>query len=211
LGTLLAILTIAPAAAQQPSQEQISAIRSACRSDFMANCSGVTPGGRDALECLKRNLGKLSGSCKSAVSAVTPAAPAAAAPPAAKPAATAPAATETEAPPAATEPATPAAPAKPKSRPVAKTKPPAKPAVEPAAAEPPGAPPPTAAAPEGPPPAAPLLPPRVALMIVRTCTADRLAFCDGVPLGGGRIIACLMRNRGSLSEPCRDAFAAAGQ
>ena len=25
-------------------------------SDFIANCSGVTPGGKDALDCLKRNL-----------------------------------------------------------------------------------------------------------------------------------------------------------
>ena len=57
------LLLIGPGArAQQPSQDQIAAIRASCRSDFMANCSGVTPGGKDALECLKRNLAKLSGS-----------------------------------------------------------------------------------------------------------------------------------------------------
>ena len=68
------LLLIGPGArAQQPSQDQIAAIRASCRSDFMANCSGVTPGGKDALECLKRNLAKLSGSCKTAVSAITPA------------------------------------------------------------------------------------------------------------------------------------------
>ena len=56
------LLLIGPGArAQQPSQDQIAAIRASCRSDFMANCSGVTPGGKDALECLKRNLAKLSG------------------------------------------------------------------------------------------------------------------------------------------------------
>ena len=76
----LLLLTGPGARAQQPSQEQIAAIRASCRSDFMANCSGVTPGGKDALECLKRNLAKLSGSCQTAVSAITPAPPAAPAP-----------------------------------------------------------------------------------------------------------------------------------
>jgi hypothetical protein len=33
------------AAAQQPTAAQQSAIKSACRSDFMAQCSGVSPGG----------------------------------------------------------------------------------------------------------------------------------------------------------------------
>jgi hypothetical protein len=63
--------------AQQPTPAQTSAIRANCRSDFMANCSGVQPGGKDALECLKRNLGKLSGGCQAAVSAISPPAPAA--------------------------------------------------------------------------------------------------------------------------------------
>src|SRR5262249_5648494 len=44
------------------------------RSDFIANCSGVQPGGKDAFECLKRNETKLSASCKTAVNAVVPAA-----------------------------------------------------------------------------------------------------------------------------------------
>src|SRR6516164_214560 len=38
--------------AQQPTPEQISAIRASCRSDFMAQCAGVKPGGKEALECL---------------------------------------------------------------------------------------------------------------------------------------------------------------
>jgi hypothetical protein len=75
-------LTFAPAAAQQPTQAQRDAIRASCRSDFIANCSGVQPGGREAFECLQRNLAKLSASCKTAVNAiVAPAAPAAAGPP----------------------------------------------------------------------------------------------------------------------------------
>ena len=71
-GVLLLVLTAGTAFAQQPSQDQINAVRQSCRSDFMANCSGVTPGSKDALECLKQNLAKLSGSCKTAVSAIVP-------------------------------------------------------------------------------------------------------------------------------------------
>src|SRR5262249_2263442 len=58
----------AGAANAQPTPEQQSAIRSACRADFMANCSGVTPGGRDALMCLQRNAAKLSPACQTALS-----------------------------------------------------------------------------------------------------------------------------------------------
>jgi hypothetical protein len=88
-GTLVA-LNYYPAAAQQPTQAQRDAIRASCRSDFIANCSGVTPGGKEALECLLRNQAKLSPACNTAVSAVVPAAPAAT--PAQGPAAQAPAA-----------------------------------------------------------------------------------------------------------------------
>ena len=66
---LAASVLVATAVAQQPSQEEIGAVRSSCRSDFIENCSGVTPGGRDALECLRRNSEKLSGACRSAVDA----------------------------------------------------------------------------------------------------------------------------------------------
>ncbi len=80
LVALLLALTIDPLAAQQPTEAQRDAIRASCRSDFMANCSGVTPGGKEALECLLRNESRLSGSCKAAVNAVAekPASPAAA-------------------------------------------------------------------------------------------------------------------------------------
>ena len=53
-GGLIA-LTLAPTAAQQPTQSQRDAVRAACRSDFMANCASVQPGGKEALECLMRN------------------------------------------------------------------------------------------------------------------------------------------------------------
>jgi hypothetical protein len=82
---LLLVLLHDQAAAQQPTEAQRDAIRAACRSDFMANCSGVQPGGRDAFECLLRNDAKLSPSCEAAVNAAAPkpTEPAAAAAPAA--------------------------------------------------------------------------------------------------------------------------------
>ncbi|MGA2945517.1 MAG: hypothetical protein ABSE50_26165 [Xanthobacteraceae bacterium] len=55
---------------QQPTQQQRDAIRASCRSDFISNCAGVEPGGRDAFECLLRNQSKLSSACQDAVSAV---------------------------------------------------------------------------------------------------------------------------------------------
>ena len=85
-GLLLALLHD-QAAAQQPTQAQRDAIRAACRSDFMANCAGVQPGGKEAFECLLRNDAKLSPSCRTAVNA---AAPKSAEPTAAPPAAPAP-------------------------------------------------------------------------------------------------------------------------
>jgi hypothetical protein len=80
---LLSVLLHDQAAAQQPTEAQRDAIRAACRSDFMAHCSGVQPGGKDAFECLLRNDAKLSPSCQAAVNAAAPrlAEPAAAAAP----------------------------------------------------------------------------------------------------------------------------------
>ncbi len=76
------------ALAQQPSQAQLNALRSSCRSDYMAHCSSVPTGGAPALNCLKQHMPALSGGCRSAVNAISPAAPApAAAAPAAAPAA----------------------------------------------------------------------------------------------------------------------------
>src|SRR3954452_11136492 len=81
-GAMLAgtLVISASAFAQAPTDAQREAIRSACRSDYIAHCSSVPPGGLESLQCLQKNMSSLSGSCKSAVSAVE--APAAA--PAAK-------------------------------------------------------------------------------------------------------------------------------
>jgi hypothetical protein len=104
LGPLLAaaIFAIAaPAFAQAPSQAQRDAIKSQCRSDYMAHCSSVPPGTEASLQCLQKNMSSLSSNCQSAVRAVE--APAAAT---AKPA-------ETAAPKAAAPATATAAPAKP--------------------------------------------------------------------------------------------------
>ena len=68
LGLLGAI--VSQAAAQQPTKGQANALRSACRSDFMAHCSNVKPSGPAALTCLQRNAASLSSACRTAVSAV---------------------------------------------------------------------------------------------------------------------------------------------
>jgi hypothetical protein len=97
-----AIVISASAFAQAPTDAQREAIRSACRSDYMAHCSSVPPGGLESLQCLQKNMSSLSGSCKSAVSAVD-------APAAAPAKSETPAAAPTAETPAATEPAKPAA------------------------------------------------------------------------------------------------------
>jgi hypothetical protein len=66
--------TATSAFAQAPTEAQKSAIRSACRSDFIAHCSGVTPGGEEAFQCLQKNMSSLSSACQTAVRALEPAA-----------------------------------------------------------------------------------------------------------------------------------------
>lgn len=181
-GAVLVIsgLTLDGAHAQQPTPAQASAIRGSCRSDFMANCSGVQPGGRDALQCLERNVGRLSSACKTAVRAVmpAPARPAAAAPPPAEAAAPSP-------PPVAAAPSEPAErpaakPYAPKSRRVAR--PAALPAHQPSAAQ--------------------------IAAIRQSCRSDFMMHCRGVTPGGKEALLCLQRNAGRLSRGCRAAVAA---
>jgi Cysteine rich repeat len=158
-----------PAVAQKkPSPKQLSAVRSACRSDFIAHCSGVQPGGRDALLCLERNKAEISQSCQSALAPIV--AGAAAGPGRASPGTAGPdtAGPDTTLPASATAP-----------------------------------------------PAAidrlviPRLPLRAEIMLLRVCAVDHRLLCDGVPPGGGRIIACLARKASKLMPECRAALAAA--
>ncbi len=66
----------APALSQAPTQAQRDAIKSQCRSDYMAHCSSIPPGGEASLQCLQKNMSSLAPGCQSAVKAVeAPAAP----------------------------------------------------------------------------------------------------------------------------------------
>jgi hypothetical protein len=56
----------------------------------------------------------------------------------------------------------------------------------------------------------PAMSPREQIMVLRqSCAGDYRALCSGVPLGGGRAIACLRANAASLSPQCGGALSAA--
>src|SRR6478736_4063977 len=114
-GVLLVTAFFATAAlAQAPSEAQRAAIKSQCRSDYMAHCSSVPPGGEASLQCLQKNMSSLSAGCASAVRAVEPQA--------APKAESAPAAPKTETVPAAATAKPAAEPAAPKAAASAPTK-----------------------------------------------------------------------------------------
>jgi hypothetical protein len=179
---------IAPAFAQGPNQgptdAQRAAIKSQCRSDYMAHCSSVPPGGAPALQCLQKNIASLSSSCQSAVRAVE----------------------------ASVEKPAPKAEAKPESAPADATiaKPAAataaKPAGEPAAAT-------TAAKPASTTPSASAAsgkPSDAQIAAIRSaCRSDYPKVCAGVPTGGGPALQCLENNKSKLSASCEKAVAAA--
>jgi hypothetical protein len=199
--------TLAPTAAQQPTQAQRDALRAACRSDFMANCASVQPGGKEALECLQRNEPKLSAPCRSAVNAIATPASGAAAP--APTAATPPKPSEALAP---AQPAAAAPPATkmPAAAPTRKTTAPTRATTTPAAAS--AAASGSASAPTAAPAVAPLGPirpmlPRRALMILAQCRPEQQRLCAGVPAGGGKILSCLAANAQQLSPTCYQALA----
>jgi hypothetical protein len=186
--TVLALPALA--FAQGPTDAQRAAIKSQCRSDYMAHCSSVTPGGAAALQCLQKNMASLSAGCQSAVRAVEASvekpAPKADAKPESEPAA---AAAKPE-----TEPATTAA----------------KPAAEPSAtatkstAETPAAAKPTATRAAGKPSGAQIA------AIRSACRSDYPKVCAGVPTGGAPALQCLENNKAKLSAACEQAVAAAG-
>lgn len=70
--TIAAGLSLAAGAAQaqMPTSAQREAVKASCTADFMANCAGVSPGGRPALQCLQKNVAKLSPACQTAVQAI---------------------------------------------------------------------------------------------------------------------------------------------
>jgi hypothetical protein len=218
----IALAAFTTGAAAQVTPEQQSAIRGACRSDFMSKCSGVTPGGKEALQCLQTNVASLSPACKTAVSATIP-------PPAAPPRPLqtqtpppAPAAPAPVAAPAAPAPAAPVAapaaapPAPSAAAPAAVRQVPPKPAQiakPPVAAKQTAAPPPAAAAPAAPVATAVTAPAPTAEQmnaIKFTCRREFANNCRGVPAGGSEAIDCLQRNPGKLTPECKTSLAALG-
>jgi hypothetical protein len=174
------------ALAQQPSQAQLNALRSSCRSDYMAHCSSVPTGGAPALNCLKQHMSALSGGCQSAVNAISPAAPAPAA--AARAPASAPAATAAATPP-----------------PVMQAAPAAPPMMQAAPAAPPAAATPAAAARK----TSPAQRQAEVKAISRACRADYRVHCAGIAPGGSASMACLKRNARTLSRGCLQALVSA--
>lgn len=218
---IAALATLAPATlahAQAPTKAQQDAIRSNCRSDFMRHCSSVTPGGREAFECLMQNKAKVSAGCQGALNAIATPAPAVAKPEP-KPEPKAAAAPKPE--------SAPAAPAAPTAAPAHQAAP-GQPAAPKAAAPKPAPAPKAAAAPAR--PAAPAVPPAAApasvtppppvttqpklgeaMLIRRFCTMDFKVLCKGVQLGQGRAVQCLASNAAALSPGCRQAMMQTGE
>jgi hypothetical protein len=68
-GALIVVFTVA-AQAQQPSDAQVSAVRSACRGDYKTVCAGVPTGGKEALQCLQQHSDAVSPTCHDALAAL---------------------------------------------------------------------------------------------------------------------------------------------
>lgn len=218
------------ASAQAPTEEQRNAIKAECRSDFIAQCSGVTPGGVEALTCLQQHSATLSAGCRKAVSAIS-AKPKSTS---AEPAPAAPATTGATSPAPAT--GTPAHQPTQAQRNAVKSacqrdfmaqcsgvtpggaealsclqqhnaalSAPCQQAVAALGGSAPasGNTAATGATTPAPGGVMPAFSPREELMILReTCGADFRAFCRMVPLGGGRGIACLRDNLQRVSPAC---------
>jgi hypothetical protein len=79
--SLLLLGACASLAAQQLSDAQRSAIKSACRGDYQKVCASVPPGTKDSLQCLVQHSAEVSAGCREALapaaSSSTAAAPAA--------------------------------------------------------------------------------------------------------------------------------------
>jgi hypothetical protein len=175
-----AAVTMAGSAfAQGPSEAQRAAVKAQCRSDYMAHCSSVTPGGKEALECLAQHMSSLSSGCQEAVKAVE--------------AAVAP----KEEPKQEAAPATAAAPATEAAKPAAESA--AKEGAKPAE----GAPKAAAAAAGKKPSSAQIA------AVKSNCRSDYMKVCSSVTPGGPAALQCLEKNEARLSPSCKKAVAAA--
>ena len=166
------------ALAQAPTEAQREAIKSQCRSDYIAHCSSIPPGGAASLECLQKNMASLSAGCAGAVRAVE-----------------APAETKAE-PRGETK-------AEPKEETKVEPKEEPKPAPATTTARPAAGPAPKAAsAPAKQPTGAQIS------AIRSACRSDYPKVCAGVPTGGAPALQCLEKNEARLSASCRKAVAA---
>ncbi len=174
----------APAFSQGPTDAQRAAIKSQCRSDYMAHCASVPPGGAPALQCLQKNMASLSSSCQSAVRAVE----------------------------ASVEPKADKAEAKPESGATAATAKPA--AEPPATAAKPAAEAPAATKTTATKDAASATPNKSSnaqIAAIRSaCRSDYPKVCAGVPTGGAPALQCLEKNKSKLSAGCEQAVTTAG-
>jgi len=167
------------ALAQAPTEAQREAIKSQCRSDYIAHCSSIPPGGAASLECLQKNMASLSAGCAGAVRAVE-----------------APAETKAE-PRGETK-------AEPKEETKVEPKEEPKPAPATTTARPAAGPAPKAASAP-----AKQRPTSAQISAIRSaCRSDYPKVCAGVPTGGAPALQCLEKNEARLSASCRKAVAA---
>ena len=182
-----ALLTTIPCAmAQAPTQAQRAAIKSQCRSDYMAHCSSIAPGGAASLQCLQKNMASLAPGCQAAVQAVTGSSEGK---------------SEAKSEPKS-EPATDSGKPGTAAAPAAETKTETK--AEPAPA--------TTAAPTAAPSsksASMKKPSSAQLAAIRSaCRSDYPKVCAGVPTGGAQALQCLDKNKAGVSPACQNAVAA---
>jgi Cysteine rich repeat len=59
-----------PQAAPMSPRQEAAVLRTSCRRDYRAYCSGVEPGGGRAVACLKEHGPQLSSACRSALQSV---------------------------------------------------------------------------------------------------------------------------------------------
>jgi hypothetical protein len=175
-------VTASPAFSQGPTDAQRAAVKSQCRNDYMSHCASVPPGGKEALQCLQKNMSSLASGCQTAVRAVS-------------------APSETAAEPAA-------APAKPATEPEAAA-PKAEPAAVAPKAEPATAAP-KAAGSSAPASSTAKKPSSAQVTAIRSaCRNDYQKVCAGVPTGGAAALQCLETNKARVSASCQKAVAAA--
>jgi hypothetical protein len=168
------------AAAQQPTDAQKAAIRSACPTDFQSHCAGVSPGGAAALQCLEKNVASLSSGCQTAVKAVMPGG-------------------TTDPTPASTTQSDDGSGSTDSSG-GTKSQPAAQPAAKTATQ--------SSSQPEVAMPPVHLTLRQEVMLVRQSCGPDFRAYCSSVPLGGGNAVACLHRHRAQLSGNCKEALAA---